>query len=77
MPGSKEEDFYPKNYFPLGSGGGHEIYNFLSPYPTDATYLIWLRFAPLVFEKILTDDGRQPIAIGHPSHSGDLKNVSF
>ena len=25
--------------------GGHEIYNFLSPYPTDATYQIWLGLA--------------------------------
>ena len=25
--------------------GRHEIYNFLSPYPTDATYQIWLRLA--------------------------------
>ena len=25
--------------------GGHEIYNFLSPYPRDATYQIWLRLA--------------------------------
>ena len=30
---------------PLGVGGGHEIYNFLSPYPTDATYQIWSRLA--------------------------------
>ena len=30
-----------KNPYP----GGHEIYNFLSPYPTDATYYIWLRLA--------------------------------
>ena len=29
---------------PLGVVG-HEIYNFLSPYPTDATYQIWLRLA--------------------------------
>ena len=29
---------------PLGMGG-HEIYNFLSPYPTDATYQICLRLA--------------------------------
>ena len=31
---------------PLGIGG-HEIYNFLSPYPPDATctYQIWLRLA--------------------------------
>ena len=30
---------------PLGVGEGHEIYNFLSPYPTDATYQIWSRLA--------------------------------
>ena len=29
----------------IGKGGGHEIYNFLFPYPTDATYQIWLRLA--------------------------------
>ena len=29
----------------LLDGGGHEIYNFLSPYPTDDTYQIWLRLA--------------------------------
>ena len=29
---------------PLG-GGDHEIYNFLSSYPTDATYQICLRLA--------------------------------
>ena len=29
---------------PLGVGGP-EIYNFLSAYPTDATYQIWLRLA--------------------------------
>ena len=35
--------FFPKITSPLG--GGHEIYNFLFPYPTDATYQIWLRLA--------------------------------
>ena len=53
MPLSREEDFLrntsilhflPQNYLPLGVGG-HEIYNFMSPYPTDATYQIWLRLA--------------------------------
>ena len=52
MPGSREEDFLrnisilhflPKITSPWG--GGHEIYNFLSPYPTDATYQIWLGLA--------------------------------
>ena len=37
--------FYLKITFPLGWGGGHEIYNFLIPYPTDTTYQIWLRLA--------------------------------
>ena len=30
---------------PLGVEGGQEIYNFFSPYPTYATYKIWLRLA--------------------------------
>ena len=30
----------PKKLPPLGVGV-HKIYNFLSPYPTDATYQIW------------------------------------
>ena len=53
MPGTREEDFLrntsilhflPENYLPCGSGG-HVVYNFLSPYPKDATYQIWLRLA--------------------------------
>ena len=53
MPLSREEDVL-KKYIdftlltpklpPLGVGG-YKIYNFLSPYPTDATYQIWLRLA--------------------------------
>ena len=35
--------FYQK--LPSLGDGGHEIYNFLSPYPTDATYQIRLRLA--------------------------------
>ena len=34
-------NFLHQNYLPFG----HEIYNFLSPYPTDATYQIWLGLA--------------------------------
>ena len=50
MPGGRDEDFLrntailhflPQNYLPLWVGGGHEIYNFLSPYHTDATHQIW------------------------------------
>ena len=49
MPLSREEDFLrnisilhflPQKLPPLGVGG-HEINNFLSPYPTDTTYQIW------------------------------------
>ena len=49
MPGSREEDFlrntsilhfYPK-LPPLWVEGGHEIHQFLSPYPINATYQIW------------------------------------
>ena len=33
-----------------------------------------VKIGPVVLEKkMLTDDGRQPIAIGHLSDSGDLK----
>ena len=48
MPPNREDFFLkyinltlltPK--FPLLWVEGHEIYNFLSPYPTDATYQIW------------------------------------
>ena len=37
-------NFLPPKLPPLGSGG-HKIYNFLSPYLTDATFQIWLRLA--------------------------------
>ena len=49
MPGSREEDFKEIMHFHINFTlftpklpplwvGGHEIYNFLSPSPTDATY---------------------------------------
>ena len=57
-----------------------QIYNFSSPYLTDATYQIWTRLTELsIWEddvdapQISHNDGRQPIAIGHQSDSGDLK----
>ena len=49
MPWGREEDFLrhtpilhflPQNYLPLREGY-HDIHNFLSPYPKDATYKIW------------------------------------
>ena len=46
MPGSREEDFLRNTSIPkLSPLGvvGHEIFNLLSPYPTDTTYQIWLR----------------------------------
>ena len=52
MPGSREEGFYEiqqfYTFYPKFTPfwlGGHEIYNSLSPYPTDATHQIWLRLA--------------------------------
>ena len=41
--------FSPK--LPPPGGGGHEIYNFLSPCPTNATYQIWLRLASSSWEE--------------------------
>ena len=84
MPGSREEDFlrntctsiFPQNYLPLGVGG-HEIYNFLSPYSTDATHQIWLNWLPNILEKkMLTHDARRrtpSTAKGRLSYPGDLK----
>ena len=42
---------------PLGVGG-HEIYNFLSPYPTKSIYQVWLRLAHAVVlgKKMLMND---------------------
>ena len=54
----------------------HEIYNFLSPYPTDATYQIWLRLAQQFLRRCsrtTDDDGRKLIAIGHLSTQVTLK----
>ena len=39
----KFNTFYPQIISPWSEG--HEIYNFLSPYTTDATYQIWFRMA--------------------------------
>ena len=37
---------------------------FLTPYPTDATFQNLVKIGPVVLEKkMLTDDGRQPIAM--------------
>ena len=67
MPWSREEDFFLRNtsilhFYPKITslyGGGHEIYNFLSPYPTNAIYTGWLRWSLnnslplLLFQRIL------------------------
>ena len=39
----KNLHFNTPNYLLWCGSGGREIYNFLSPYPTNATYQIWLR----------------------------------
>ena len=36
-----------------------------------------VKIDPVVLEKMLTDDGRQPKAIGHLSDSGDLKTLDI
>ena len=70
-------------YLPLGLGGGRKIHNFFVslPYRCFISYLV--QIGPLVLEKMnggrLTsqthDDGRQLIAIGHLSDSGDLNTT--
>ena len=64
MPRSREEGikevhpfhtFYPKILSPWN--GGHEIYNFLSPYLP-----IWLSWSFDFQEDDADEDGRQPIA---------------
>ena len=56
--------------------GGHEIYNFLSPYPTDATYQICLRLAQFLRRRCLnarrTTDANPQQYRGLLSDSGDL-----
>ena len=50
---------YPKTISSWGMGGGYEIHNFLSPYPTDDTYTKLVKIGPVVLEKkMLTHDGR-------------------
>ena len=91
MPMSREEDFLKKyiNFtiftpkLPPLWMGGHEIYNFLSLYPTCRCYTPNLvKIGSVVLEKkmlmddgqwTMHDEGRKPIAIGHLSDSGDLK----
>ena len=55
--------------------GDREIYNFLPPYPKDATYEVQSRLRRRCQLQRTTHDGRQPIAIGHLSDSGDLTKV--
>ena len=79
MPLSREEDFLrntsilhflPKNYLALGVGV-HEIYNFLSPYSTDATYQIWLSLPSSSWEEDVngrrtTHDARRTTTDANP-----------
>ena len=64
--------FLSQNYLPL-CWERHVIYNFLSPYPTDAIHTgqDW----PSSSRYLHTTDANPYIAIGHPSGSGDLKYV--
>ena len=55
------------------------LYNFLSFYPTDATYanLVKSRLAQKVYGRRTTDDnGRQSMATGHLSDSDELKSAT-
>ena len=66
--------------------GGQELYNVLSPYPTEITNQISFGICPLVFERCkrttrkgrrTTDnDGLQPIELCHLSDSCDLIKAS-
>ena len=47
-----------------------QIYNFMSPYPTDSKCQIWLRLAQYM---LFLRRRYKPKAIGHLSYSGDLK----
>ena len=67
--------FYPKITSPLG-GGSWNLQFFVSlPYRWYISNLV--KIGPVVLEKkmLTNDDGRQPIAIGHLSDSGDLKKI--
>ena len=62
----------PQNYLPLG--WGHK-FTFLFFFPNICCIPNLVKIGPVVSEeKMFTDDGRQPIAIGHLSDTGDLKN---
>ena len=88
MPWSREEiflkkyinfTFLPQNYLPLKWGGGRLIYKFLSPYPTEFG-LDWPSSSwgeDVNRRRTTDDDGRQPIAMGHLSYSGDLKTFFY
>ena len=86
MPLRRAEDFYtfcPKITSPFG--GGHEIYNLhyciLTLQMLHTKFgLDWLRSSSeedVNARRTTVDDGRQPIAIGHLSYSGDLKISSM
>ena len=72
----REIHFFTLKWSPLGVRG-HGIYYFLSPYPTYATYKIWLRLAQYSSwydnARRTLDDRRQLIGIGHLSDLDDLK----
>ena len=64
---------------------GHGIYNYMFSLPFICYIPNLVIFGPVVLEKMFTDDGqrttdddgRQSIAIGHPSDLGDLKRRSL
>ena len=74
MPGSREEDFLKKYihftlFTPkLSPFGKHEIYNFLSPYPTYAT----VKIGQERLKEKMINDGCKPIAKAYLSDSDDI-----
>ena len=86
MPGSREEDFLrniailhflPQNYLPFGLGVMKFTISGLLPlmmlhtkFGKDWPSSFWEE--DVNAWRTTDDDGRQPIAIGHLSHSGDL-----
>ena len=70
--------FYPKITYPLDGGSWNLQFLVFLPYRCYILNLV--KIGPVVLEDVNSrrtshDDGRQPIAIGHLSDSGDLKNM--
>lgn len=71
--------YFLRIWYRLWSSGGGKAMNFIIPLTKIDTCNNW----PYTFQeevknvKLLTHDGRRPFAIGHPSESGDHKELSY